>query len=65
MLQVMIRVMMNLKKYAENHGNNVIFIFVFVDLKREIKEDIAFVMRAKKRIWKQHLRRRLFDYHLK
>ena len=50
MLQVMIRVMMNLKNCAENHGKKVIIVFVLIDLKRENKEDIVFVMRTKKRI---------------
>ena len=49
MLQVMIRTMINLKKYAGNCGkkNITISIFVLIDLKREIKEDTAFVMKAK------------------
>ena len=41
---------MNLKNYAENQEKKNITIFVLIDLKREIKEDIAFVMKAKKRI---------------
>ena len=50
MSQVMIWAMMNLKNYVENHGRKIIIIFVLIDLKREIKEDIAFVMKAKKHI---------------
>ena len=50
MLQVMICVMMNLRNYAENHGKKIITIFVLIDLKREIKEDIAFVMKVKTHI---------------
>ena len=38
---------MNLKNYAENHGMKIIIIFVLIDLKREIEEDIVFVMRVK------------------
>ena len=40
--------MVTLKKYATNHGMKIIAIFVFIDLKRGIKEDIVFVMRTKK-----------------
>ena len=40
--------MTNLKTYAENHGMKNITIFVLVDLKREIKEDFVYVMKAKK-----------------
>ena len=43
----MIRVMMNLNNYAENHGKKNKIIFVLIDLKREIKENFAFVMRVK------------------
>ena len=39
---------MNLKNYVENHGTKIIIIFILIDLKREIKEDIVFVMKAKK-----------------
>ena len=39
MLQVMISIMMNLKNYVENHGKKTIIIFVFIDLKREVKEN--------------------------
>ena len=40
MLQVMIRVMMNLKDCVENHGKEIILIFVLIDLKIDIKEKI-------------------------
>ena len=50
MLQVMILITMNLKNYAENHGMKIMTIFVFIDLKRKIKGDIVFVMKAKNRI---------------
>ena len=50
MLQVMIRNRTNLKIYVENHGTKIITIFILIDLKREIKEDIVFVMKAKKHI---------------
>ena len=43
----MIRVMMNLKNYVESLGKRIIIISVLIDLKREIKEDIVFVMRTK------------------
>ena len=62
MLPIMMWVMMNLKNYAENLRKKIITIFVLIDLKREIKEDVVYVMKAKERISKQHLRRRLFDY---
>ena len=32
---------------TENHGKTIIIIFVLLDLKREIREDIVFVMKAK------------------
>ena len=57
--------MMNLKSYVENHGRKIITIFVLIDPKREVKEDIVFVMKAEKRIYKQYLRRKLFDYVFK
>ena len=44
----MIWVMVNLKNYAENHGKKIKIIFVLVDIKREIKEDTVYVMKAKK-----------------
>ena len=50
MLQVMIWITMNLKIYVENHGKMIIIIFVLIDLKREIEENIVFVMKAKKHI---------------
>ena len=42
--------MMNLNIYAENLGKKDIIIFVSIDLKRQIKEDIVFKMNAKTRI---------------
>ena len=54
--------MLNLKNYAENHGEKLIFVFVLIDLKRENKEDIVIVMKAKNCTNRQHLRRRLFVY---
>ena len=38
------------KEYVENHGMKIINIFVLIDLKREIEENIVFVMKAKKHI---------------
>ena len=49
MLQVMEGIMMNLMIYVENHGKKIITIFILIDLKREIKENIVFVMKAKKK----------------
>ena len=43
----MIGVTIILSNDAENSGKRNIFIFVFIDLKREIKEDIVFLMKAK------------------
>ena len=57
--------MMNLKNYVKNRRKKTITIFILIDLKREIKENIVFVMKAEKHILKQHLRRHLFDYHTK
>ena len=42
--------MMNLNNSAGNHGEKNINIFVLIDQKREIKEDIVFVMEAKTHI---------------
>ena len=39
--------MMNSVNYVENHGKRIIIIFVLIDLKREIKEYVVFVMKAK------------------
>ena len=47
MLQVMIRIMMNLKIYVENRGKKIITIFILIDIKKEIRENIVFVMKAK------------------
>ena len=38
---------MNLKNYVENHGKKIIFTFILIGLKREIKEDIVIIMKAK------------------
>ena len=46
----MILVMMNLTNYVENLGKKILTIFIMIDLKREIKENIVFVMKAKKHI---------------
>ena len=54
----------NLKNYVENHGKKFIIIFVLIDLKREITENIVFVMKAKKHILKQHLKQNLFENSL-
>ena len=54
--------MMNLKNYAENHGMKIKTIFVMIDLKREIKEDVLFVMKVKIHIKNALQKRNLFDY---
>ena len=46
MFQVVIRVMMNLKTYAENHGKKIKIIFLLIGLKRGNKEDIVYVMKT-------------------
>ena len=61
MLVDMIWVMMNLKNYVENHGKRILIIFVLIDLKRKIKEDIVFVMKAKTLILNVFLKRNLFN----
>ena len=38
---------MNLNNNVENHGKKIILIFVLKDLKREIKVDTVFVLKAK------------------
>ena len=43
--------MINLKNYVENHGRMIITIFVLIDLKKENKENIVFVMKAKKKTY--------------
>ena len=35
------------KQYAEKHGKMIIIIFNLIDLKREIKYGVVFLMRAK------------------
>ena len=40
--------MINLNNYVENHGKKNITIFILIDLKKEIKENIVFVKKAKK-----------------
>ena len=63
MLVIMISVMLNLKYYAENHGKKIEIIFVLINPKREIKEDIDFSMKSKTHIYIVLLRQKLFDYH--
>ena len=43
----MICVMINLNNYAEKLGKMIIIVFVLIDLKRGIKEDIVFVTKTK------------------
>ena len=40
--------MANLNEYAENHGTRNIIIYVWIDLRRRIKEDTDFVVKTKK-----------------
>ena len=50
MLGDMIWVMLNLNNYVGNDGKMNRIIFVLIDLKREIREDTVFVMKAKTHI---------------
>ena len=43
----MIWVMTILSKYVENHGRVNVFIYVLINLKKEIKKDIVSVMKTK------------------
>ena len=43
----------------------IVIIFVLIDLKREIKEDIVFVMKAKTHILNVSLKRSLFKVYVK
>ena len=61
MFQVMIRVVMNLKSYAENQGNKIIIHFVLMGLKGGNKEDTVYVMKTKTHIEKAFLKRSLFE----
>ena len=54
--------MINLKKYAENHGMKVISMSVLTQLKREIEEDIVFVTRTKTHKLNALQKRNLFYY---
>ena len=53
--------MMNLKNHAEIRGKRILIIFVLIDLKREIKEDILVVMKLKNLIKNVFLKQNLFD----
>ena len=44
-LQDMICAMMNSNSYVENHGEKDIIILVLIDLIKDIKEAIVFVMK--------------------
>ena len=46
----MIWIMMNLKIYVEHRGKETITIFILIDLKKEIKKNIVFVMKAEKHL---------------
>ena len=53
---------MKLNNYAEKHGVMIRIIFVLIDLKREIKENIVFVMKAKTYIKNAFQKQNLFEY---
>ena len=38
---------MSSKIFVENHGKRILIIFVLINLKREIKADTGFVLKAK------------------
>ena len=65
MLVDMIQVMMNLHIYAEDLRKRNIFLFVFIDVKGEIKEDTVFIMKAKPRFQNAHLKRSFSKNHVK
>ena len=52
---------MNFNNYAKNGGKKIIIVFVLIDLKKEIKEDIVFVKKAKTLIMNALLKRKLFN----
>ena len=51
--------MMNLNIYAANRGKKNKVFFLFIDLKREIEEDIVFKMKAETHILNTLLKRKL------
>ena len=53
--------MMNLENYAENLGQTNTFIYVLVDLKRQIKEDNVLVKKGKTNRFILPQKLRLFD----
>ena len=53
---------MDLNNYGENYGKTSIFVIVPTVLKREIKEDIEFVLKAKPQISNALLIQHLFDF---
>ena len=53
--------MMNLGNFAEKNEKKIIIIFVLIDLKRENKEDIVFVTRAKTHLSNALVKRNHFD----
>ena len=61
MLVATIWVMMILNIYAKNRGKSIITMFVLIDLKREIKEETVFVLKAKTRISNSLQKRKLFE----
>ena len=52
--------MMNLKNHVEKLGQMKILIFLLIDLRREINEDIVFIMKAKTQIQNALLKRNFF-----
>ena len=57
----MISITKNLKLYVENTGKKIIITFVLIDPKREIKEDIVFVMKVKTHLQNAYPKRNLYD----
>ena len=57
----MIWAITNLEEFAENHGKRNTIIFGLIDLKKEIKEDILFVMKAKSHTLSVPLKENLLD----
>ena len=53
--------MKNLSNYAEKPGKRIIIIFVLIDLKGEIKEDVVFVIKAKTHEQNAFWKRKLVD----
>ena len=53
---------MSLNNYAENLGKRNIITFALIELKREIKEDLVFVLKAKTHILNALRKHQLLDF---